>query len=110
MSGPSGGRLRIAAGLSETSASLNDGGCGSGSDANTPLSRGAATGVPSPGGSSASRGPPTCGAKYVSQRKNGFARAARRWIASTARSVNTSVSYEAGSSPYFTILPFSFSL
>ena len=71
-------------GLSETSASLNEAGAGSGSDANRFRCRGAGTGVAWLAGSPASRGPPLCGARNATERKNGWAEGAWRRISSTA--------------------------
>ena len=85
------GRLRIPAGLSETSASLNEGGIGSGSLAKTLRWRGAGDGVASPLGSSGSRGPPLCGARKATQRKNGRGSSSWRPMMSTAFRASTSV-------------------
>ena len=61
----SGARFWIAAGLSETSASLNDGGCGSGSSSKAFAWRGAGFAVDwqSSGGCGLGFGPPPCGAR-----------------------------------------------
>ena len=82
-------RLAMLGGLSETSASLNEGGCGSGSASKACRSRGAGLAEPAQwlvlGGSGF--GPPLWGASQVSQRKKGWAAGARRLMKSTALAV-----------------------
>ena len=85
---------RAASGLSETSRSSNDGGGRKGSPANASRCRAAGRGlvmIPGARLSSASNGPPACGAKYASQRKNGEPEPACCQIWSTALSVKMSV-------------------
>src|SRR5581483_3197269 len=85
------GSLRIVCGLSETSASLKFGGFGNGALANVFAYRtgGLAASLQVFGGLGVG-GPPTCGAVYVSQRKNGWGCGARRFTNSTALRVRTS--------------------
>ena len=83
--------LRIAIGLSETSASLNDGGVGSGSLAKWFRYFGEGDGVDCPAGSSGSFGPPLCGATNATHMKNGCGSSDWRAIRSTARRDSTSV-------------------
>ena len=71
LAGVSAARFRIAAGLSETSASLNDGGAGSGSFAKRLRWRGAGDGVEIRSGRRGRAAPPQCGATNATQRKNG---------------------------------------
>ena len=84
---PNSGLRRTASGLSETSASLKAAVRGIGSAAKRFRCRGAGTGVARFAGSSDSRGPPECGARYATDRKNGSVRAASRFTASTALAV-----------------------
>src|SRR5918998_5878571 len=85
------GMLWIAAGLSETSASLKLGGVGRGSASKAVACRGAGFGaaLQFDGGWGFGFGPPECGAVYLTPMKNGPPDALRL-IASTAMSVNTS--------------------
>ena len=76
--------MRIPTGLSETLRSLKPGGLGSGAEAKSLRWRGAGTGVAWPTGSSGSRGPPLCGARNATERKNGWACGARRLMMLTA--------------------------
>ena len=72
-----GGSVWIAAGLSETSASLKFGGIGSGSSSKAAAWRGAGFGGrrrSSLGGCGFGFGPPECGAVYITPRKNGPSR------------------------------------
>ena len=72
-------------GLSATSASLYDGSGGRGSVAKLLMCRGAGDGVPRRSGSSASLGPPLCGARKATDRKMGVRVSPMRWITDSAR-------------------------
>ena len=100
----------IAAGLSETSASLKFGGVGSGSESKAVAWRGAGFAVAPQlvGGFGFGFGPPECGAVYMTPMKNGPP-GALRLIASTARFENTSCLKSVSAVPYGTKEPFWFS-
>ena len=89
-----GGWFCIAWGLSETSASLNDGGCGSGSPAKVPTSCGAGFAAFGHGGSAVL----VCGAVYARSRKNGSLGGVF-WMKSSALAVRTSPLKSAGAEP-----------
>ena len=87
----SAGRACMASGLSDMSASLKEARLGSGERGERVHVPGATAGVGDAGGSSASRGPPLCGARKATDRKKGCGDGAAAAISSLARRAKKSV-------------------